>query len=445
MLNLLNTNGNPAGAPGLSPEFQVAYETRTPGFGSGLLLGPVDPIAIELVVKAPPQKGVVARRPHNIGLVIDRSGSMQGGKLAAAIEAALLLLDGLRDGDRLAIVAFDDEVLDITRSVVLDDTVRAGIRDRLRGIVAGGYTALFDGFLRGAELVAQSGSASATESWVIVLSDGMGNQGLTDPAQMQMHAAELAARGIRTIAIGVGADYRAEQLTALSKGGDGEFHHASVPSEISEIVLGELRALRTATVQSLELALTVHGMQDWLVLGGHVQQRGSQGTVRFDRIDAERTVRVVILGRPTGAEPRIDVTATWLDEQKHLGRATFSSLPAQAPEMRDIQLACRAARLWHAHIVARALELNERHDYEAAAEFVRAEERKFQAYTAELPGLGHLHRELDQVRQRVGRRWESLSHKEVYVMAEKQLRGKHDYRREAPLSVSEAMDRDTRR
>ena len=117
------------------------------------------------------------------------------------------------------------------------------------------------------------------------------------PLRRKAHAAELAARGIRTITIGIGADYQADQLTALSTGGEGAFHDASEPGEINEIVIGELGALATATVQRLSLSLEVSGMAEWTLLGGHAEQSGARGPVHFDRIGAGQTVRIVVLGR----------------------------------------------------------------------------------------------------------------------------------------------------
>jgi hypothetical protein len=260
---------------------------------------------------------------------------------------------------------------------------------------------------------------------------------------MKAHAAELATRGIRAITIGIGADYQAQQLTALSTGGDGAFHHASEPGEISEIVLGELKAFGTATVNRLSLSLEVSGMTEWTLLGGHAEQSGTRrGTVRFDRIGAGQNVRVVALGRPIRGTPTVQIHATWLDEQLRSGSASLTSVAEQAPVERDVELAGRAARLWHAHIAARALELNERHEYERAVAFVQERRRAFRAYTEGLAGMDELNNELRRLENRVARHWGTLGHREAYVMAEKRLQGKSDFRAFAPSTLREAMDRD---
>ena len=70
---------------------------------------------------------------------------------------------------------------------------------------------------------------------------------------------------------GLGTDYQADQLTALAEGGSGEFHHASRPDEIAEIVLGELRALRSIGARGLRIHVDRHRAGRWLLLGGDVR------------------------------------------------------------------------------------------------------------------------------------------------------------------------------
>ena len=57
----------------------------------------------------PPAAGA-ARRPRDVAVVLDRSGSMQGWKMVAARRAAARIVDTLEAGDRLAVLAFDDQI-----------------------------------------------------------------------------------------------------------------------------------------------------------------------------------------------------------------------------------------------------------------------------------------------------------------------------------------------
>jgi len=50
------------------------------------------------------------RAPLNLALILDRSGSMQGDKLRYVQQAACHVLDMLDERDRIAVVAYDDQV-----------------------------------------------------------------------------------------------------------------------------------------------------------------------------------------------------------------------------------------------------------------------------------------------------------------------------------------------
>lgn len=420
----------------------VGRAERWPVTGEG-------PVAVEFELVAEGDEAphpAAAGRPLNVGIAIDRSGSMTGAKLAAAREATIGLCDGLADGERLAVAAFDNAVATVHPSVVLDDAERARLRAAVQRVRPGGSTALFDGFARAAELVARGAAPDAADGWTVILSDGMGNHGLTDPARMRTHAAALAERGIRTITVGIGADYQSAQLVALADGGNGEFHHASEPSEIVEIVLGELRAVRQRVASGLRLRLAVEGARRWTLLGGiDGRQDGPVGMTRFDRLYPRRGARVVALlwpDAPGAADVKVTCDASWTDAADARRSASATTALPDAPPVRDLALAARAARLWHAALVARAVERNEARDYEGAQRAVRDAVREFLRYAEELPDMGDLRDSLAVVARRAGRAWEGLSRKEAYVMARKGLKGMDDLRESAPGTFSSALRRD---
>lgn len=397
------------------------------------------PVAVEIAFRPADVEAVPeARLPLNIGLAIDRSGSMSGEKLHAARQAAIGVLESLGDGERFAVAAFDHEVIDVCSSVRVDHATRVSAGTRIAGLHSGGSTALFDGFARAAELVAMGGNPATCDSWVIVLSDGMGNHGVVDPVAMRAHAAGLAERGIRAITVGIGADYRADQLTALADGGSGEFHHATQPDEIVEIVLGEIGALRHTTARGLCLRTGIREVSRFLLLGGDVRPYGGATETRFDRIAAGRVARALLLLWPSAAGAAIMVDASWTNADQSSGSARVEAC-AQGPATRDLALAGRAAQLWHASILARALELNERGDYRAAQTFTQDARRDFAAYVDGLPGCERLLATLDRVEDRVGRRWSTIAHKEAYSMNTKMMRGKADLRDSAPDCLEAAL------
>ena len=63
-----------------------------------------------LIDGVPTGEGVSVQMPVNLGLVLDRSGSMAGDKIRKLREAVKLVLGQLSPLDQLSIVLFDDHV-----------------------------------------------------------------------------------------------------------------------------------------------------------------------------------------------------------------------------------------------------------------------------------------------------------------------------------------------
>lgn len=194
-----------------------------------------------------------ARPPLDLAIVIDRSGSMSGGSLAAALGSAKNLIRGLQSTDRVAVVVFNQHVQVVQALAQLAD--RESLIQRLEGIRADGNTALFAGWEEGAKQLAPFTAAQRT-SRVILLTDGQANQGLTDEDEIAAKVRELAKAGVTTSTVGLGTGFNETLLAKISDAGEGQAHFGQRPEDLEEGFAEEFLILSTAHLRQVELRVS---------------------------------------------------------------------------------------------------------------------------------------------------------------------------------------------
>jgi Ca-activated chloride channel family protein len=194
------------------------------------------------------------RVPVNLGLVLDRSGSMHGDKLALAREGAIRAVRSLGDEDRLSVVIYNHRVVVLVPSRTADAAAKDQAEMVLRRIGAKGRTALCDGWLRGCEQVAEALAADRLGR-CLLLTDGLANRGITDRDTIVRSVAEQRRRGVTTSTLGVGRDFDENLLRQMAEVGGGNFYFAEHAVQLSDFIAGETgEALSVAT---REATLTV--------------------------------------------------------------------------------------------------------------------------------------------------------------------------------------------
>lgn len=193
------------------------------------------------------------RVPLNLALVIDRSGSMAGDKIAFAKKAAQFVVDNLQAEDRLSIIQYDDQIDVVSPSGPVSD--KAELRRRIGIIEARNMTNLSGGLLAGYEQ-AESTKADRYVNRVLLLSDGLANLGITDPAQLQQIVQEkFRNAGIALSTFGVGADFDEVLMTNLSEYGGANYYFIESPDRIPTIFAEELKGLLAVVAQNVKMKI----------------------------------------------------------------------------------------------------------------------------------------------------------------------------------------------
>lgn len=211
-------------------------------------------VILELEIKGRhPENG--RHCPVNLSVVLDHSGSMEGAKLEKARQAASAALDRLENDDIFSLVQFDSEAeLLLPPERVGDRAHRNAMKDRIARIRAHSGTALYAGVQLGARQVTHF-LAKDHVNRVILLSDGLANEGPSQPADLAILGRELAGNGMSVSTIGLGEDFNEDLMTGLAEASHANYYYVRDAERLPGIFAQELGAAGTRVAGDLRLRI----------------------------------------------------------------------------------------------------------------------------------------------------------------------------------------------
>ncbi len=213
-----------------------------------------------LIRITPPENTEAATRSKlNLGIALDRSGSMQGAKMKEARDAAKFCVDHLQSTDRFSAVIFDDQVdVLFTNQFVTD---RAILHRGIDRIDARNSTALHEGWVKAGIEVSEQLDPTAINR-VLLITDGQANVGETNIDRIVSQARELSDKGISTTTIGIGRDFNEDLLIPMAEAGGGNGWHVQEPEDMVKIFETELQGLSRQFAHAVRLRInTAEGVR----------------------------------------------------------------------------------------------------------------------------------------------------------------------------------------
>lgn len=213
----------------------------------------------------------VERNPVNLTIIVDVSGSMSTeDRLEHVKDSAVDLLSQMEEGDTISLVSFSN-----ASQVVLEPTAHSGeVEDAVRSLEPGGSTntasGLAQGFLVADDMRQQNPEA---DDVVVLLADGVANQGETDYRQITETISENSG-GATLHTVGIGTHvYNDELLSGLARELSGTYTYLGTGAEAATLFTEQLPVLSPVGEDvKTQLEFNDEVVESWRMIGAEERQ-----------------------------------------------------------------------------------------------------------------------------------------------------------------------------
>ena len=372
------------------------------------------------------------RPPVNLGFVIDRSGSMANGRLTLALQAVEEAIRRLKPQDRFSVVVYDDMVDIVVPGTMAKADAKGSAIERVRTVRPGGMTNLSGGWLKGCEHVATELMADGVNR-VLLLTDGLANQGMTDPAELATHAAELRKRGVSTSTFGVGDSFNEVLLGGMAQAGGGQFYDIATAEQIRDHIESEVGETLEVVARSVTLVYRM-GLQAFpggVVISGARSGGGRTMIDLGDLVSGQELDIPLRLSFPFGEIGASAPAMFGLTDRDGVFEGATDRLAweyaddrANDEQRRDREVDRVIAGIYAARARREAVDLNRRGEFQRAGATLKSTAKKIRAYASDDPELQSIAAELMREADHFEHAMPERTRKEHYAMSSHRMRSR---------------------
>jgi Ca-activated chloride channel family protein len=236
-----------------------------------------------------------AAPPVHLAIVVDRSGSMAGAKMASAIAAATGAVERMRDGDRVTLVSFDTTARVLVPPTALDAQTRPSIQASIRGMRVGGDTCISCALTTATATLDASPGVRDEVKRILLISDGEATTGVRDVSGLRALAARARDDGFAVSTIGLDLAFDEKVMAAIAEETNGRHFFVPDATALPRVFEEELGALQTAVATEAELTIEpAPGVVVDEVLDRSFRRDGGRVRVPLGAFDARQEKTVLV-------------------------------------------------------------------------------------------------------------------------------------------------------
>ncbi|MGH2511854.1 MAG: VWA domain-containing protein, partial [Candidatus Limnocylindrales bacterium] len=223
----------------------------------------------------------------------------------------------------------------------------------------------------------------------LLLTQGLANQGITDPAELARHAEGLRTRGITTTTFGVGEGFDETLLQSLATAGGGHFYFIADSASIVDHITSEVGEALDIVARGATLEVTApDGLKVESLSPYRTRERTGRTEISIGDLSANQQVSVILrlkfpygqLGERAGVVLSISDQDGVLTDHSASLHWEYADDATNGGQERDRTVDRAVARTFAARAGQEAVRLNRTGDFEAAKKALKATARKIGEY-----------------------------------------------------------------